>query len=256
MATGTLNYTSSSINSLLEKGAGISSPDTSTLVLKTTASSTYITQTDMSDTYQANGSYKLNSSLSTKCTVSTWSSWVSAWSSWYNTCITRAKDALYPVGSIYLNWSSSSSKPSWGTWESIDVGGLLRGYLSNVGDSLNDTISSDNVTLTHAQCGYDFTISGASSAEKHWHWSSSELRGWVGSDTKWAVTPDNGSNLSGSTHYYWYSEDSSNTVHNYTATNSTSASHSHSFSNSGKTASTTFSRAQVTDNIYGWVRIS
>jgi hypothetical protein len=69
--------------------------------------------------------------------------------------VTSALSAAYPIGSIYLN-ASSSSNPSvllgFGTWEAFGAGRMLVGF--NAGDALFDTLeetggSKDAIVPSH-----------------------------------------------------------------------------------------------------------
>jgi hypothetical protein len=70
--------------------------------------------------------------------------------------VTSALSAAYPIGSIYLN-ASSSTNPSallgFGTWEAFGAGRMMVGF--NSGDSLFDTLeetggSKDAVVASHS----------------------------------------------------------------------------------------------------------
>jgi hypothetical protein len=89
--------------------------------------------------------------------------------------VTSALSAAYPVGSIYLN-ASSSSNPSvllgFGTWEAFGAGRMMVGF--NSGDTLFDTLeetggSKDSIVAAHT---HTFSGTTGNDSPDHTHLSN------------------------------------------------------------------------------------
>lgn len=129
--------------------------------------------------------------------------------------VTAALQAVYPVGSIYIN-AASTSNPStlmgFGTWVEFGAGRVMVGL--NASDALFDTLeetggSKDAVLVSH---NHTFSGSGTTSG--------------VGDHQHWA-----GSIGTGGTYGAWYSSGDSQTHLTQPA-----GAHSHTFSYSGTTS--------------------
>jgi hypothetical protein len=153
--------------------------------------------------------------------------------------VTAALQAVYPVGSIYINATSSSNPSSllgFGTWEAFGAGRVMVGL--NASDALFDTAeetggSKDAVLVSH---NHTFSGSGTTSA--------------VGDHQHWA-----GSIGTGSTYGAWYSSGNSQTHQTQPA-----GAHDHTFSYSGTTStggsSATNANIQPYIVVRMWKRVS
>lgn len=262
MAIGNLNYTSSQIDTLLQKGAGLVAPDVSNLVLKTTASSDYITSSSMSSTYQANGNYVTQSTFSNDpaLTNSQWNTYYNSWSNLLSSFITRVKNLVYPVGSVYLNWSSGSSYPSWGSW--TNIGNSYHGLLGTYSTwNYTSTYGSDEKSMGTSNTAYSLTGTLSSGSCNHYHDSQASgttHSGFAMSPSVVTITMDQGSYTGGtssSSYSVWVSTSSGSMrcSQQNTAAASTS-SHSHTVYSSATTPSKTVSVSQPRDIIYAFVR--
>lgn len=258
MSSYNLNYTSSQINSLLQKGNGLVTPDVSNLVLKTTASSSYITQTDMSNTYQYGTGYVLSSTLSNnKESSSSWNTKTSNWATWSSNAITRARNTIYPVNSVYINWNSSTY-PSFGSWTKITTQGILGQWASNY-DSVNETYSSNNksfsgggvynvslqiatATIAHRHVAYDVNGSGGANHNR-----------CITSSTNSSIANDAGSAIAGSATRFIRTNANSTSTYTFGDFESATCSHTHSaatFSHTGSARTIDTRQAIDAVNIY------
>lgn len=257
MAEYTINYTSANINSYLQKGSGLYIVDTSGLITKTSASNTYITQTSMANTYQPNGSYT-TSSLSSKCTTTTWSNYVSNWATYYSNALIYARNCLYPVGSLFFNWNSATS-PSWGSWTQITNSGLLCGYSSNNGNSNNTTVGSNTKTMAQSEgvVSYTISFSTVSNGCHHYHLNDdTTFPNWIGVSSSASVsTYAVASPTSSGSSNRFFRSSASPTVSVFSSTDIGTLKHSHSgITYPSKTATSTIDVRQTTDTIYCFYR--
>ena len=260
MAIGNLNYTSSQINTLLNKGNQLVSPDVTNLVLKTTASSTYITSSDMSNTYQYGTNYVLQSTLSSNgCTTSNWNSYYNTWSGWLSSIITRIQKIMYPVGSVYLNWYSSGSTPSFGTWQTPNTKGII--LVDTSSDALTTSqLGTSDKTMTSSNnppYSYTCTTGAPSNTFSHYHVCSSAHAGVAMAASSVTFTMDQGwiSGGSGTTYYLWNGRTSTAKFNNTkNATAATTCVHSHSYIIPSHSPTSTINVRQPGDAIGMWVR--
>lgn len=259
MSSYNLNYTSSKINSLLQKGNSLVTPDVSSLILKTTASSTYITQTDMSNTYQYGTGYVLSSTLSSnKETTSAWSTKISNWATWSSNAITRARNTIYPVNSVYINWNSSTH-PSFGSWTEITTQGILGQWANNY-DSVNETYNSDtknfsggvysvslqiaSATIAHRHIAYDFNGSGGANHNRCITSSGTE-----------SIANDAGSAIAGSATRFIRTNANTTSTYTFGDFENATCSHTHSAATFSHTGSTrTINTKQAIDAVHIYTR--
>jgi hypothetical protein len=153
--------------------------------------------------------------------------------------VTAALQAVYPVGSVYVN-ATSSSNPSvllgFGTWEAFGAGRVMVGLNGSDADfdTAEETGGAKTVTSTGSISG---TVGGTALTEaqmpKHWHNMSGPNSGSVpqGSVTGTSVygggTPDDGRWLYGT-----YSTGGGAASGSNSTGTANGASHTHSFSGS------------------------
>jgi hypothetical protein len=139
--------------------------------------------------------------------------------------VTAALQAVYPVGSIYINASSTSNPSSlmgFGTWVEFGAGRVLVGQ--NASDALFDTLeetggSKDSAVVSHTHGATLTGTSGSAGAHQHQY--------QTGYQTSVTIEGSNG-NFGGGT--------PDDTSHIYSTTSA--GTHTHSLSVSGTTDST------------------